>query len=270
MPAGSELGFDEIRIRTSDERNQLAVAAFPYGRPGYSGTENGKVEYKESEYDKREYLESEYSSPEFHEPECGSSEKCNALEYHGTECSSPEFNGAEYGGAEEACSHEKNGTTEPDAPPLVTENGADLMITGKGFAYTLDTLSGRFTSLKRNDREMLRQPIDFNLWRAPTDNDVPLLDLWKFERLDHTVTRAYDVTHEICGNTAVLHIRQSVAAFSNHPVLRIQTTCRIYPDGTIRMEIHAEKEPNYLTLPRRRQAAPLVGVQEPLQRNQNR
>ena len=40
---------------------------------------------------------------------------------------------------------------------------------------------------------MLDRPIDFNLWRAPTDNDAPIADKWKLERLDHTVTRAYEV-----------------------------------------------------------------------------
>ena len=184
IPAGNELGFDEIRIRTSDERCRLAVSAFPY------------------------------------------------------ECS-----GTKYG-------KESIDKTPSGLLPVVTENGTDVIIEGKGFAYTLDTLSGLFTSLKREGREMLKQPVDFNLWRAPTDNDVPLLDVWKLERLDHTTARAYEVTHEICGDTAVLHIRQSATAISNQPVLRIQTTCSIYPDGTIRMDMNAEKERNYLTLPR--------------------
>ena len=184
LPAGSELGFDDLRIRTADDRNRLAGSAFPY---------------------------------------------------------------IEFAGDHTAGSGKETLTEDP---PAVAEDGTNLVITGRGFSYTLDTLSGRLTSLKTEGQEMLRRPVDFNLWRAPTDNDQPLTELWKYERLDHTITRAYSLTQETCGNAAVLHIRQSVAAVSVQPILRVQTTCGIYPDGTIRMEIQAEKDRDILTLPR--------------------
>ncbi len=179
LPAGHELGFDDIRIPTSDGRNQKAAAMFPF--------------------------------------------------------------------AEEAAENEKAASAHH---PEVTEADTDLIIKGGGFTYVLDTLSGRFTSLRVHGREILTEPVDFNLWRAPTDNDQPLVERWKFERLDHTVTRAYGVTWEIQGNTAVIRIRQSAAAVSVQPILRIEAVCSIYPDGEIRMEISAEKDREITALPR--------------------
>ena len=134
--------------------------------------------------------------------------------------------------------------------PVVKEEGTDLLITGKGFSYRYDTLSGRFTAFEAGGKNLLARPLDFNLWRAPTDNDQAPADLWRWERLDHTVTRAYQVTWETQGEEVRILTRQSVAAMSVPPILRVSSECRVSPDGTIRMDIRAEKNPEVKTLPR--------------------
>ena len=196
LPAGHELGFDDIEIRTSDQRNQTAVAMFPFANAETTASSSANAE---------------------------------------TTASSSANAGSE---------------TASASLPEVTETGTDLVIEGSNFTYTLDTLSGRFTSLVKNGREILTKPVDFNLWRAPTDNDTPIMERWKFERLDHTVTRAYSVDWENTADAVVVRIRQSVAAMSVQPILRIEAICSIYPDGSIRMEIAAEKDREFLTLPR--------------------
>ena len=142
---------------------------------------------------------------------------------------------------------------EPAAPPLqVTEDGTDLLIAGESFTYRFDTLSGIFTSMKISGRELLDRPMDFNLWRAPTDNDGPVTPLWKLERLDHTVTRAYSVEQSVHPETGAvtLTVRQSVAAVSNQPILRMDNRITVYPDGRILLAVDAAKDPEVLTLPR--------------------
>ena len=196
LPAGHELGFDDIEIRTSDQRNQTAVAMFPFANAETTASSSANAE---------------------------------------TTASSSANAGSE---------------TASASLPEVTETDTDLVIEGSNFTYTLDTLSGRFTSLVKNGREILTKPVDFNLWRAPTDNDTPIMERWKFERLDHTVTRAYSVDWENTADAVVVRIRQSVAAMSVQPILRIEAICSIYPDGSIRMEIAAEKDREFLTLPR--------------------
>ncbi|MBQ3406436.1 MAG: DUF4981 domain-containing protein, partial [Lachnospiraceae bacterium] len=172
LPAGHELGFDDIEIQNVDERNQKALAMFASVK------------------------------------------------------------------------------TASAALPTVTESDTDLIIKGSSFTYTLDTLSGRFTSFVTNGRELLTQPMDFNLYRAPTDNDQPLTERWKFERLDHTVTRAYSVAWENKDDAVVIRIKQSVAAMSVQPIIRVDSICSIYPDGTIKLECSAQKDREFLTLPR--------------------
>ena len=138
------------------------------------------------------------------------------------------------------------------APIRVTEIGTDLLIAGTSFTYRFDTLSGLFTSLKVRGRELLDRPLDFTLWRAPTDNDGPLVSLWKWERLDHTVTRAYSVEQSQQPETGAvtLSVRQSVAAVSVQPILRMHNQITVYPDGRILLAVDAAKDPEIETLPR--------------------
>ena len=141
-------------------------------------------------------------------------------------------------------------SVEGKAGPSVREEGTDLCIAGNGFDYRFDTLSGQFTSWKAKDRELLKRPLDFNLWRAPTDNDRPLADLWKWERLDRTGSRAYEVSFRPEGDTLVILTTQAVAGMSVQPVLQIRSEYRIFPDGTIRAGFQAEKDNQIETLPR--------------------
>lgn len=136
------------------------------------------------------------------------------------------------------------------AAPKVIEEERNLRIEGESFTYQLDTLSGLFTSMKIRGREMLDRPVDFNLWRAPTDNDAPITDIWKLERLDHTATRAYEVTWIEENDTVVLSIRQSTAAVSNQPIIRMDNKVTIYGDGRILLDISAVKDREVETLPR--------------------
>ena len=174
----------------------------------------------------------------------------------------------------------------------VRDDGRFLIFKGENFTYRLDTLSGLFTSLRVGGQEMLDQPLDFNLWRAPTDNDAPVADLWKLERLDHTVTRAYEVKCDCndlsCGScanpadgsaggtdsaggnasadgtaSARVSIRQSVASISVQPVLRMNNTITVFPDGRILLDISAVKDPEIETLPR-------IGLRFFLNENMNR
>lgn len=140
----------------------------------------------------------------------------------------------------------------------VKEEGNLLIFEGEDFHYELDTLSGLFISMKPGKTEMLDRPVDFNLWRAPTDNDTPHADQWKLERLDHTVTRAYEVKQILLPGTdkadrcapVTVRISQSVAAMSVQPILRISNTTTVFPDGRILMHIKAVKDPEIETLPR--------------------
>ena len=146
LPAGHELGFDEIRISNAEPRALKAAGLL-------AGTDRIRQDAGKMQAG----TESAQAGPQSLQAGTASAQTGTADGQTGA------------AGARTAADPQ----TTAMAAPAVTETDRFLIIEGEGFTYKLDSLSGLFTSLKVHDRELLDRPIDFNLWRAPTDNDVP-------------------------------------------------------------------------------------------------
>ena len=57
------------------------------------------------------------------------------------------------------------------AAPDFKESEKDIIFRGEEFSYTLDKRTGAFCSIKMHGKEMLLEPMLFNIYRALTDND---------------------------------------------------------------------------------------------------
>ena len=130
--------------------------------------------------------------------------------------------------------------------------GQDLLIivSGKNFHYSFDKRTGMPVSMIFMGEELLDRPVEFNFWRAPVDNDKPLVDLWRWERLDHTMTRAYEVTCQAGPACVEIRARQSACAMSVQPLVRMETAWKIGPGGALTLQVHADKDVHVLSLPR--------------------
>ena len=62
--------------------------------------------------------------------------------------------------------------TAVDSELQVNENDTQIHIKGREFAYTIDKRTALFTEMKFAGREYLNHPMELNIWRAPTDNDM--------------------------------------------------------------------------------------------------
>ena len=67
-----------------------------------------------------------------------------------------------------------------------TENNNQLIVSGKNFKYTLDKNSGEFVSLQFNGTEYLEGGPVFNVWRAPTANDIDPWGNYMFSQSNRT------------------------------------------------------------------------------------
>ena len=61
-----------------------------------------------------------------------------------------------------------------DAADKITINETDTEISllAKDFHYILDKRTGLFTQLQYAGKTYLNHPMELNIWRAPTDNDM--------------------------------------------------------------------------------------------------
>ncbi|MGN8739343.1 glycoside hydrolase family 2 TIM barrel-domain containing protein [Bilifractor sp. HCP3S3_D3] len=132
----------------------------------------------------------------------------------------------------------------------VNENDTQIHIKGREFAYTIDKRTALFTEMKFAGREYLNHPMELNIWRAPTDNDMYIKSEWKKAHYDKAYTRAY-TTEVVQGKHGVtITSRASVVAETVQKILDVTITWKIEAAGKIDADIAVTKDDEFPDLPR--------------------
>lgn len=132
----------------------------------------------------------------------------------------------------------------------VNENDTQIHIKGREFAYTIDKRTALFTEMKFAGREYLNHPMELNIWRAPTDNDMYIKSEWKKAHYDKAYTRAY-TTEVVQGKHGVKITSQaSVVAETVQKILDVTITWKIEAAGKIDADIAVTKDDEFPDLPR--------------------
>ena len=137
-----------------------------------------------------------------------------------------------------------------DSELQVNENDTQIHIKGREFAYTIDRRTALFTEMKFAGREYLNHPMELNIWRAPTDNDMYIKAEWKKAHYDKAYTRAY-TTEVVQGKHGVKIVSHaSVVAETVQKILDVTITWTIDASGKIDADIEATKDGEFPDLPR--------------------
>ena len=140
--------------------------------------------------------------------------------------------------------------TAVDSELQVNENDTQIHIKGREFAYTIDKRTALFTEMKFAGREYLNHPIELNIWRAPTDNDMYIKSEWKKAHYDKAYTRAY-TTEVVQGKHGVkITSHASVVAETVQKILDVTITWKIEAAGKIDADIAVTKDDEFPDLPR--------------------
>lgn len=132
----------------------------------------------------------------------------------------------------------------------VNENDTQIHIKGREFSYTIDRRTALFTEMKFAGREYLNHPMELNIWRAPTDNDMYIKSEWKKAHYDKAYTRAY--TTEVAQGKHGVKITShaSVVAETVQKILDVTITWKIAAAGKIDADIAVTKDGEFPDLPR--------------------
>lgn len=140
--------------------------------------------------------------------------------------------------------------TVVDSELQVNENDTQIHIKGREFAYTIDKRTALFTEMKFAGREYLNHPMELNIWRAPTDNDMYIKSEWKKAHYDKAYTRAY-TTEVVQGKHGVkITSHASVVAETVQKILDVSITWKIEAAGKIDADIAVTKDDEFPDLPR--------------------
>lgn len=146
----------------------------------------------------------------------------------------------------QALAHISDGTKEIE----VAENDSGIVLKGDPFRYSFNKRTGLFTAMEYDGMQQIKRPMEINIWRAPTDNDMYIKSEWYRARYDKTSVRAYDTEVEKADDYVKIHCCMSLAADTVQKILSMDTVWTIYGNGEIGLNMSVRRYPEFPMLPR--------------------
>ena len=146
---------------------------------------------------------------------------------------------------------------EYSAPSLVSgdidisEDGTRIYITSDKFSYTFSKKTGLPERMVKLGEQIITKPVEFNLWRAPTDNDQYIRTEWERYGYDRTTTKVYSIDAKINedGNCEIT-AKYGIAAIFIQKFMDITAVWTIDSEGNIHSKMDCEKDEKFPYLPR--------------------
>lgn len=125
-----------------------------------------------------------------------------------------------------------------------------IHISGRQFSYEYNKKTGMFDSLIYNSKEYLDRPMEINIWRAPTDNDINIKEEWKKAHYNSTYTRAYTSAIQQTEEGVVIKAHLGLVSESVQKIMDITLTWSIDGNGALTADMDVIKDPEFPDLPR--------------------
>lgn len=121
-----------------------------------------------------------------------------------------------------------------------SEDNNTVTVKSDRFVYTYSKLDCAFKSLKINGRELLKEKMRFNLWRAPTDNDMYQKNKWK--NLCIRYSRAYEHNTTVDKHDGYVTVKSDfiMAAPTQFTHYNMTAEWSVFADGRIELHITAK------------------------------
>ncbi len=133
---------------------------------------------------------------------------------------------------------------------MVQETDDTILCEGEDFSYLYDKRSGLFSRMNYGGNAYLSRPMELNIWRAPTDNDMYVKKEWKRARYDQAYTRAYETTLRPIQSGIKIESVVAVVADSVQRIMDISASWQIDTDGRISADIRVCRNRELPPLPR--------------------
>lgn len=132
----------------------------------------------------------------------------------------------------------------------VEETEESVLLTGENFAYTLSKHTGLFEQIEYDGNTYFDRPMEVNIWRAPTDNDMYVKEEWKRARYDKACARAYEVKAMRSESVATIDVTMALVSTVIQRIMDIHLVWTIDGDGKVYADMKAIKNEEFPTLPR--------------------
>ena len=131
-----------------------------------------------------------------------------------------------------------------------TEDDIKIVVTGKRFRYVFAKALGLFDSLTYDNVPLITKPMEYNIWRAPIDNDRLIRHEWQKAGYDRVCVSVHTVTTEEKGGSLVISSELALVPIHIQPILQIHAEFTVSPSGEIVCTLDTKKDPIMPFLPR--------------------
>ncbi len=132
----------------------------------------------------------------------------------------------------------------------VSETAELLIVEGSTFTYTYNKLRGVFDQMAAGGKDFLDRPMELNVWRAPTDNDMYIKAEWKKAMYDRAESRAYVTDYTLTGECLEIHSKMGMTAVTVQRMMDIDAVWRIDNGGQISVVMEVVRNMDFPELPR--------------------
>ncbi|MBE5997993.1 MAG: DUF4981 domain-containing protein [Sarcina sp.] len=135
-------------------------------------------------------------------------------------------------------------------PVRVEENDRQLILYGEYFTYVYSKLTGTFEEMTFAMRRILDRPMEVNLWRAPTDNDMYIRKEWEKAMYDRAYSRAYETVYRQTENGLEIRSRMSMLGVTVQRMMDIDAVWTVNACGDLSVHMEVDRSPEFPELPR--------------------
>ena len=142
-----------------------------------------------------------------------------------------------------------NSITTINKPSVYRENN-NIIIAGEDFKYTYNALTATFDKIVYKNISLIEKAMEFNIWRAPTDNDRYIRNKWEGYGYNRTISRAYNTDILDTDEGIIISSEFSIAAAYIQRILTVKANWVISNSGQIELHMEADKNMQMPYLPR--------------------
>jgi len=124
---------------------------------------------------------------------------------------------------------------------IIGEDELSFIAYSSGISCTWSKVSGMPSSLRVGDRELLSRPMELNIWRAPTDNDMYIRKEWTDAGYDRSIVRVKDFIWRQNDGYMEVRVRLSLGAVYLQNILEAELVWYLECDGRLSLSLKAQR-----------------------------
>lgn len=135
-------------------------------------------------------------------------------------------------------------------PKILLEDEKYIIIQGNHFRYTYNKWLGNFESLVKDHISIIEKPVEYNIWRALTDNDRRTTKEWLDAGYNRATVKSYETLIEQANHSVVIRTKLALNALYRQHFIDIEACYKISEIGEIEVTLKCIKNPVMPDLPR--------------------